>query len=58
MKWLRAALTRFAGLWRGSQRDEEVAAELEAHLQLHIDDNLKAGMTPEEARRQAILKLG
>jgi predicted permease len=58
MKWLRAALTRFAGLWRGSQRDEEVAAELEAHLQLHIDDNVKAGMMPEEARRQAILKLG
>ena len=58
MKWLRALLTRFAGLWRGSERDNEVAAELEAHLQLHIDDNLQAGMTPEEARRQAILKLG
>ena len=58
MKWLRAALTRFAGLWRGSQRDEEVAAEIEAHLQLHIDDNLRAGMLPEEARRHAILKLG
>ena len=33
-------------------------AELESHLQLHIDDNLRAGMTPDEARRQAILKLG
>ena len=31
---------------------------LEGHLQLHIDDNLRAGMTPEAARRDAILKLG
>jgi predicted permease len=58
MKWLRAALLRIAGLWRGEQHDGEVAAELEAHLQLHIEDNLRAGMTPQEARRQAILKLG
>ena len=58
MKWLRASIKRFAGLWRGPERDHEVAAELAAHLQLHIDDNLQAGMTPEEARRQAILKLG
>ncbi len=28
------------------------------HLQLHIDDNLRAGMTPDAARRQAMLKLG
>jgi predicted permease len=27
-------------------------------LQLHIDDNLKAGMSPEEARRRALLALG
>jgi len=58
MKWLRASLTRLAGLWRGADRDGEMAAELEAHIQLHIDDNLRAGMSSGEARRQAILKLG
>jgi len=31
---------------------------LESHLQLHIEDNLRAGMTPEAARRDALLKLG
>ncbi|MGC2617939.1 MAG: ABC transporter permease, partial [Acidobacteriaceae bacterium] len=36
----------------------EIAAELESHLQLHIDDNLRAGMTPTEARRQALIQLG
>ena len=58
MSRIRAWFLRLAGLWRAEQRDLEMAAELEAHLRLHIDDNLRAGMTPEQARRQAILKLG
>jgi predicted permease len=35
-----------------------MAQELEAHLQLHIDDNLRAGMSPAEARRHALIMLG
>ena len=31
---------------------------MESHLQLHIDDNIRAGMAPAEARRDALLKLG
>jgi len=31
---------------------------LESHLQLHIEDNLRSGMSAQEARRQALLKLG
>jgi predicted permease len=31
---------------------------MNAHLQMHIEDNLRAGMSHQEARRQAILKLG
>ncbi len=58
MSGLRAWLLRLAGLWKREEREQEVAAELEAHLQLHIDDNLRAGMNAEEARREAILKLG
>jgi putative ABC transport system permease protein len=41
-----------------SPRDDEFTAEIDSHLQLHIDDNLRAGMTPDEARRDALLKLG
>ena len=40
------------------RRDRAFAEELESHLQLHIDDNIRAGMTPDEARRRRILKLG
>jgi predicted permease len=32
--------------------------ELASHVQLHIDDNLRAGMSPAEARRAAMLALG
>jgi putative ABC transport system permease protein len=57
-KWLRAWPQRFAGLFRKPHRDAELAAELESHLQLHIEDNLRRGMSLEEARRDALVKLG
>ena len=40
------------------RRDRELAEELESHLQMQIEDNLRRGLTPEEARRQALLKPG
>ncbi len=58
MKKLRAWFLRATGLFSKSRRDHEFAAEIESHLQMQIDDNLRAGMTAEEARRAALLKLG
>jgi hypothetical protein len=58
MRSLRAFLLRLAAPFTGSRRDAEFRDELESHLQLHIADNLHAGMAPDEARRQAIMKLG
>ena len=58
MRRLRAALVRLAAVARGSRLDRDFADEIESHLQLHIEDNLRAGMTPEEARRTARLKFG
>src|SRR5437879_12279329 len=31
---------------------------MESHLQMHIEDNLRAGMSAAEARREALMKLG
>jgi putative ABC transport system permease protein len=45
-------------LFRKQQLDRELSAELAGHLEMHIADNLRAGMTPQEARRDALLKLG
>src|SRR6266498_3132823 len=55
---LRGWLARFFGLFDRGRREREFAEELESHLALHIEDNLRAGMSPEEARRQARIKLG
>ena len=58
MRTLRRLLVRLAGLFRKSYREREIAEEFESHLQMHIDDNLRAGMSAAEARRQATLKFG
>src|SRR5438105_543605 len=57
-KLIRAWFRRFASFLRKSRHDAEFEAELESHLQLHVEDNLRAGMTVEAARRDALLKLG
>src|SRR5215467_2423977 len=57
-KWVRTWFSRFAAFFRKRKSDSEFAAELESHLQLHLEDNLRTGMTPEAARRDALMKLG
>jgi predicted permease len=58
MRTLRAWLVRLAGLFGKESRERELSAEMESHLQLHIEDNLRAGMSAAHARREAIMKLG
>lgn len=58
MHTLRAWLMRAADLFRSARRERELADEVESHLRLHTDDNVRAGMTPDDARRAAVLKLG
>ncbi len=55
---LRALFYRLRGIFASDRADQDFAAELESHLQMHIDDNLRAGMTQEEARPQAQIQLG
>jgi predicted permease len=55
---LRGGLLRLAGLFRKSEDERDLSDEMESHLALHVQDNLRSGMTPEQARREAILKLG
>ena len=38
--------------------ERELHDELASHLEMHTADNLYAGMLPEQARRDALLKLG
>ena len=45
-------------MWRRRRHEGDLSAELESHLDMHIADNMRAGMTPEEARRHALIALG
>jgi predicted permease len=49
---------RFVGLFKRARRDRELTEEIESHLQLHIDDQVRAGTPPAEARRQALRRFG
>lgn len=44
--------------FRRKRRDQDCAEELAAHLLHEIDENLARGMSEEEARREARVKLG
>jgi hypothetical protein len=45
--------------WTTVARDEAtLQAEIEEHIAMQTADNLRAGLSPEEARRQALLKFG
>jgi predicted permease len=47
-----------SGLFGGARRERELADEIESHLQMHIEDKVRAGITPDEARREAMLEMG
>jgi len=51
-------LRRFGSLFRGRKLDRDLDSELANHIDLAAADYRKQGMTGEEARRMALLKLG
>ena len=58
MKSLRRFFARLASLATRRAQDERLKEEIEEHLSLQIAENLRAGLSPVEARRQAMLKFG
>ncbi len=58
MKTLRSWMIRVGNIFRKERMDRDFDDELSSHLAMHIEDNLRGGMEPEQARRDALLKLG
>jgi predicted permease len=58
LRTMRAFVLRLGGLFSGDRRNRELADEFASHLEMQIEDNLRAGMTPAEAKRHALLKTG
>ena len=42
MRSLRAWMLRLLNVFRSARSERELSAEIDSHLQLHIDDNLRA----------------
>ena len=49
---------RIANLFRRSEVDCEIDAELRSHIEMRTEDNIAAGMTREQARRDSLLRFG
>lgn len=59
MRTIRRALARMGTVFRGhTGADDDLRAEMEAHLQMEIDEYVRRGMTPAEARRRALIASG
>jgi len=58
MKSLRRLVQQARGSLFRRRRETELTDELQRHLELQTEDNIRAGMTSEQARRAAVLKFG
>ena len=58
MKFLRRFLIRLSNFAARRSADQRLQEEIAEHLAFQTEENLRAGMSPAEARRQAALKLG
>ncbi len=58
MSHLRDAAVRLVNLFRRERIERELDAELQAYLELDVEENIRRGMAPKEARRAALARLG
>jgi hypothetical protein len=58
MRPIRAFLVRLSALFEPQHNERELAEEIESHLQMRIEDNIRSGMPPAQARRAALIESG
>src|SRR4029079_10824230 len=58
MSRLNRFVARIAAFFKSRDLDRDLDDELETHLDLLIEENIRRGLAPEQARREARLKLG
>lgn len=58
MRALRRLLSRLSGLVLRQQHERRLKEEMEEHIALQTEDLLRSGLSPAEARRQALLRFG
>ena len=58
MSWASVVAARLRGLFGRKRLERELDEEVRFHLEMQIEDNLKAGMNPAEARYAALRSFG
>ena len=58
MTKLRYFLRRLRAIWRSDDIHGEIAEEMRFHIELRAEENIRRGMEPEEARREAERQFG
>ena len=58
LRWLSRTASLLRNVTHREQDEREIAAELNAHLSLLIDEKVRSGMKPDEAERAARIELG
>ena len=57
-RWLHRASMWLRAFFRGGRLDRDLDEELRYHVEKLIEDNITRGMSPEAARRQALIAIG
>lgn len=58
MTKLKAWLSRLGAAWRKDQWDQSLNEEIEFHLEMQMQENIRRGMNPDEARHAALRQFG
>jgi len=58
MSWTSVVSARLRGLFEHKRPERELDEEVRSHLEMQIEDNLKAGMSPQDARYAALRSFG
>ena len=56
--WIKALASRTRAWLSPRETDQEFESELESHLEMLAEENVRQGMTPEDATRAARVRLG
>ena len=57
-EFFREGLERFRSFFRKPELDQDFENEISSHLEMAVEENLRQGMSPDEARREALVAFG
>jgi hypothetical protein len=58
MQSVRQAFNRIRAFFRKESLDQELNQEMASHLEMAVEENIRLGMTAEEARRRSLVRFG